>query len=812
MDMKYAFTVLLLVIAAAGTVSRANTYWTDGTLNHSWTAAGNWSPAGVPGSESTVIIRGGTGVFPKDYPYLSSVTDGIYRLTVGADGSGMACLTLMPGASLSVDYVLRLGHYSSTASNVTGQLVINGGSLTVNPGGWIEVGSKETDGLLFIHAGQVTTPRISIPGSVNSAGTIYLTGGALNIGLNYGLQISNSSSEQGRLDIAGGVLVLEGNNTSSINSYFMQGTITGFGGNSTLHVDYDQTHPGKTTVWANPYDPEQARMPVPMDGKREAALDGLLTWTGGASALAHDIFLGTDPDEVADAVNLQPDLNRDGHVTLADLAEFFPTWMQPEGDLSARSDINHDGITNLDDFALIASHFGQTVSQVYQGRMPTNSYQPQGLKHGTRYYWRVDEVGPAGIVKGEVWSFLSKLHVNDQKPGWTLTFSDEFNGDQMDWSAWSSESGYSSHILSSRWPENCRVEDGSLKLMTKKESRGGAEWTTAHIWTRNFQQTYGYWEARYKIGASTGLNNAFWMIKGFEIDIDEGHYPSEVNTNLHNWEGDHWSSGKSYNTGLALSEGFYTRAVEWTPKELIYYFNGQAIRRIDHTLVPPNPDDPVQVRFSTAVITWAGPITDSLDGTSMDVDYVRVYTPRTYQTDPNLQIAPAAITATASNVTKYGDRKPAYVVNGAGLSGDDHTTEANGAMWMADTVKNWFKLDLGQIYTLDFLKVWNFNMTGYTARGIRQADYFYSDSPTDPGNPIDNPANWTRIGTWQFTEASGRSDYGTNTDYNMPGFVDMMNVSARWIAYDITSNLSDPQYTGLSEIQVYRAPEADRFR
>jgi hypothetical protein len=31
------------------------------------------------------------------------------------------------------------------------------------------------------------------------------------------------------------------------------------------------------------------------------------------------------------------------------------------------------------------------------------------------------------------------------------------------------------------------------------------------------------------------------------------------------------------------------------------------------------------VMFSTAVITWAGPMADALDGKSMDVDWVRVY-------------------------------------------------------------------------------------------------------------------------------------------------------------------------------------------
>jgi len=33
----------------------------------------------------------------------------------------------------------------------------------------------------------------------------------------------------------------------------------------------------------------------------------------------------------------------------------------------------------------------------------------------------------------------------------------------------------------------------------------------------------------------------------------------------------------------------------------------------------------VRVRFSTAVTTYGGPATDAIDGTGMEVDYVRVF-------------------------------------------------------------------------------------------------------------------------------------------------------------------------------------------
>jgi beta-glucanase (GH16 family) len=151
-----------------------------------------------------------------------------------------------------------------------------------------------------------------------------------------------------------------------------------------------------------------------------------------------------------------------------------------------------------------------------------------------------------------------------------LVWSDDFDypNPQLD-VEWNSQNGPSGHILCSRWRENAVVENGTLKLKNKKENRGGQEWTSASIWTkRQFQ--YGYFECRYKYAAATGTNNSFWLMttginpttgKKFEIDINEGHYPSEINTNVHNWsditkdpvtgKSTHPSSSKSYNFSSA---------------------------------------------------------------------------------------------------------------------------------------------------------------------------------------------------------------------------------------------------------------------
>jgi len=139
--------------------------------------------------------------------------------------------------------------------------------------------------------------------------------------------------------------------------------------------------------------------------------------------------------------------------------------------------------------------------------------------------------------------------INSILPGgssqWNLSYDDEFDypDAQLDVN-WYSANGAQSGILCSRWRVNAVVSNGTLKLINRKETKAGQNWTSASIWTKK-QFKYGYFECRYKYAAATGTNNSFWLMtpygatptagKKFEIDINEGHYPSEMATNVHNW-------------------------------------------------------------------------------------------------------------------------------------------------------------------------------------------------------------------------------------------------------------------------------------
>lgn len=230
-----------------------------------------------------------------------------------------------------------------------------------------------------------------------------------------------------------------------------------------------------------------------------------------------------------------------------------------------------------------------------------------------------------------LWSFLETERFSGppKEAGWTLVFCDEFDGDCLD-SRWAiHDNKPEGHIMSSRWKENILVEDGLLRLLTKKEERGGKTWTSGKVWTKDFWPQYGYFEARMRLGTATGLNNAFWLMTfnkstdpiHFEIDITEARHPNIHTMTAHNWSGEHKASGKKMYTEETLSKAFHVYGLEWSETELVWYFDGKEVRRTPNDFChAPSP-----VLLSSAVGAFAGRVTDALDGTSQDIDWVRVY-------------------------------------------------------------------------------------------------------------------------------------------------------------------------------------------
>jgi len=76
---------------------------------------------------------------------------------------------------------------------------------------------------------------------------------------------------------------------------------------------------------------------------------------------------------------------------------------------------------------------------------------------------------------------------------------------------------------------------------------------------------------------------------------------------------------------IDLSAGFHTYAVEWNDKELVFFFDGKEVDRRANDLC--HWEAPVYL--SLAIARFAGQVTDAIDGTVMEVDYVKVWQEKT---------------------------------------------------------------------------------------------------------------------------------------------------------------------------------------
>jgi len=107
------------------------------------------------------------------------------------------------------------------------------------------------------------------------------------------------------------------------------------------------------------------------------------------------------------------------------------------------------------------------------------------------------------------------------------------------------------------------------------------------------------------------LNNGTWM-----------GLISDYTVQYHN--GSQWVDVSTLNVALGetnLSRDFHTYGLDWSPTELVFYFDGKELRREKNEFC----HSPSPVWLSLAIVSWAGAVTDAIDGTKMEVDYVRIY-------------------------------------------------------------------------------------------------------------------------------------------------------------------------------------------
>ncbi|MHC4337505.1 MAG: LamG-like jellyroll fold domain-containing protein [Planctomycetota bacterium] len=128
----------------------------------------------------------------------------------------------------------------------------------------------------------------------------------------------------------------------------------------------------------------RAKDPFPADAAQNVHPKVVLSWEAGIKAASHDVYFGTDINDVNDA--------------------------------------NSTCYTNVD-----------------YNNVDVNFYDPCGLEYYTTYYWRVDSINDANVWKGPIWSFRSQNVIVE--PNLILWY--EF--DETDVNTAADSSGYERH-------------------------------------------------------------------------------------------------------------------------------------------------------------------------------------------------------------------------------------------------------------------------------------------------------------------------------------------------------------------------------
>lgn len=298
--------------------------------------------------------------------------------------------------------------------------------------------------------------------------------------------------------------------------------------------------------------------------------------------------------------------------------------------------------------------------------------------------------------------------------GYTLSFSDEFDTMSIGWPSnnvttrWTSKPAHGSGFGNAAFDNQSAVEaghpfsivNGALRI-TCKQINGA--WhsglissvckSTAYPEGFGFSQAMGYWEARMKFPAGSGVWPGFWLLgmgrlktvreQVAEIDIVEYYCQpidqfSEV---LHVWS----STGVKLNgqqymhaTGSNLTTAFHTYSVLIKDDFISYYWDGILKWQV---ATPPEAKKPMWVMAEYAIGAGWPIDAAAINNSYTDIDYIRVY-------------APPAAGSPATLPT--GTRKIVAKVSGKCLDGGGYSgNPVKQYPYTAANDQKWTVLDLG---------------------------------------------------------------------------------------------------------------------
>lgn len=243
-----------------------------------------------------------------------------------------------------------------------------------------------------------------------------------------------------------------------------------------------------------------------------------------------------------------------------------------------------------------------------------------------------------------VWLTSSTVSDTNPKDQFTnLVWSDEFDEPgALDSSKWVHEVGdswYNNEVQSytSRL-ENSKVEDGKLKIIAKKESYNGNNYTSARIISNTKKDfTYGRVDIKAKIPGKKGTWPALWLLgSNFksitwpacgEIDILEASQSNnfKVQSTVHH--PDNYGEGDShisddYND---ITEVFHIYSLVWTKQAMTFYVDDKPYHIVGNSCALPFNWNQFIILNVAMGGNMGGEIATDFVSDTMEIDYVRIY-------------------------------------------------------------------------------------------------------------------------------------------------------------------------------------------
>ena len=227
---------------------------------------------------------------------------------------------------------------------------------------------------------------------------------------------------------------------------------------------------------------------------------------------------------------------------------------------------------------------------------------------------------------------------------WQLSFEDDFEGKQLNRSLWITMYYWGKKLLGESYSlsgerhyftdgKNVEVNDGVLKIFTRKEKANGKIWNenggfapadfdfTSGIINsgESFRQKYGIFKAKIRFSNSTPVNHLFWLSADKKVPQLVIVRTSEKHKFIFSsfWSKDSKHSISDFN-GSKFLNNFFIYTLEWSSDKLIWKINDVPVKVQTNNI----PQEPMYINFSSGVFSEAS---DGRLPAQMEIDWVRCY-------------------------------------------------------------------------------------------------------------------------------------------------------------------------------------------